>query len=770
MGCAVAATSMGPPGSDFGALFGAGRMGNTAENGWSWTAPWTQLTPTEKTPSAWNWDAKAPERLAESEHLLDIPLSGEELVEESRLAFENLLQGAEAINIIGESDVATLSEFLTSSADEPAAENLSRLIQWLSGRSVDPAAWQAVTALTCDKIKLASIDSEELLEVIRGLPRAFDWQQDDSARQRLHEIYHAFNESIDDRNPSAGPICQTMFEEIYQTVKDAQSCYGLLLMLSKTIGSGACAQTLSKNISLTFQAIDCLEGVGANRTQLLSQLTSILDHISPVVIKEVLGLSTRQILENGRSAHRFIQLRARTWLECLAHGSLNDHMSSVYAELAKRLRPYQLREHFASYHQPYDVVQILLRDWLPYADLDRLPDTYSETNSASNGLRQIQRRKYGLRKLTAADLPVVAKEFERLDGRLQGDRTWMTLLQAFARTGVSYEYIVRDVFDICKARYDCGKVFMLFLEMLNEHDLAIPNQIPKVLIQQFLAEMENALALKLFWAVPSLAITDVPKLALTLLEDSSVRFDLFSSLLRQANTVRMEDRETHKLGASPELVDLVHLIAHNIARSAKYNPRQAYRHTWSLYRWLQDRGAPLNPLISRAIVTAGIMRPIQDHIWIPNEKLDYILSIVERVEGVEIRKQVEQLATHMRNTVHGKVLAKRDAREQNAWMGRMTEMANKTQYRVKKWTKKQPVPTSDGRSYWAPREETRTMKRLVTTDDGSSYVWAPEDADRVGSATQQGQTEDMTLWRPTGQASGSEGRAMSSFGGRVVSP
>jgi hypothetical protein len=715
MGCAVAATSMGPPGGDFGALFGAGAGGNAVENGWSWKAPSSQPVPTKKPTDVWSWSTKSAKPPAEWEQLLEIPQSGEELVEESRAAFDDLLQDAEGTvldnllqNVEGVvldgSNVALLCEFLTSSADEPAAKNVTRLIQWLSGKSVRSSAWEAITALVCDKIKLASITNEELLEVIRGLPQALEWEFDDSARKQLHRTYAAFALSLDDRALRDGLIYQSIFEEVHRTTNDVQACSDLLSILTKTLGDHISIKARAKNVSLAFLAIHSHGGKDLTRNGLISQLNLSLCHIPADDIAELLRLSTRGILDDGQNLVRVMKNRALMWLTCLAQDFSTDHMLVVYAELAKHGRLSNLAEHFASErHTAYEIARILLLTWFPNTDLEKYFDTFPESGSAAIGIKELIPIKPGLRKLSSQDLPLVAQEFERLCVHLDRDNIWKALIRAFARTGISHEYVIREVFAICKARYPPKEVYKLFSDILVDPDLTLSNHIAIVLIVHFMAKGENLLALKAFRAVPSVTITDVPALPLALLEDRSINVDIFELLHRHSDTIPRPWREQEKLSVTPELVDLVHVIAHDVARTEALNTSQAYRMVWALYRWLQDRGADIKPLVSRALVTAGIMRPIKYHIWIPDERLNYILSLVEKIEGPEIRDRVEYLSIHMRGEIHDEVLRKRRASHQNAWMQHSESLAKITRFRLKRWTKQKPFSTDDGRSFWVPQ-------------------------------------------------------------------
>lgn len=751
MGCAVAPTSMGPPGGDFGALFGAGAGGNAVENGWTWKAPGIQPAPTNTTLNGWNWGAKRAtsyEPPTELDEFLEVPLSEEEIIEESREAFAELLQEAEGAGTLEKSDVAVLTEFLSSSADEPAAKNVSRLIQWMSGRSVSTPAWQAITALLCDKIILASIGNEDLLEVIRALPGVFEWEHDDGARQRLHGIYAAFSGYLEDRALSDGLLYQTMFEEIHKTTRDAQACSRLIEMFAKTTSNHS-PQLLSENVSKTLLAIHNLGGEDLTQTRLLKQLATALSHNPSAEITEVLRLSTSAILDNGGRSWAVMRLRALTWLDCVASASFSvDHMSIVYAEIVKRLPPHQIAEHVTLKSlKPVDIARFLLRIWLPNTDFDITPDTRFESSKAGNRKRSLKTVRYGLRPLSAADLPTIELEFELLYSGEEKVNAWSALLKAFKRNGVAYDNVVNEVFQICRARHRPKTISHIFIRMLVDHELTLPNHVYISLIEHLLANDEHYLAYKIFRVAPSIAITDVPKLPLALLKDASVDFDMFEMLLREPDSTPMEWRERLKLSVSPGHVEVVHLIAHTAANVTSLRSSQAYRRVWSLYRWLQDRGAPLEPLISRAFVTAGILRPIREYKWVPDERLEYILSIVEKVEGLKMREDVEILARHLRSSVHDKVLTKRQAaRDADAWIVRSTKLANDSKFRFKRWTKLKPVPTRDGKSFRVPPpQDDIPLEHSVRRFEAAAS--APT---RNTLGTDDMRPEPLTaVWRPT---------------------
>ena len=759
---AVTGAAMGPPGGDFGALFGAGVGQPSMQNGWNWKPPGMQLdppVPAKKPSNVWSWGAKAPELPAEHEELLELPRTGEQLVEASRIAFDDLLRGCEKIERLCEEDVTGLCDFLTSTADEPAARNITRFVQWLETQSVSTMAWESITALICDKIQLASLDDDELIHVIKALPQAFDWQHHESARQQLHDIYAAFSESLLVRNTGKSAPIQAIFEGFCTITQSAQACSDLVDRLNMINEITNDVNASSKNISSTLIAISRHSGKGELQTEFLSRLATTLDRVPKTILTEVIELSTRFVVDMSKPERSFVRAHALNWLQCLsANESLRQssrRMNPVYAELAKHLRLSQMAKHFASPGMsPLDLMRVLLKTWLPNADLEDLQSRHCGRSNASSRRKEIKTLQFGLRDLSATELPAVAEELERLIAA--GDNpSWTLFLRAFARTCVSYGAIAHEVLDLCKAMYSLTATANIFCRMVNNHELVLPSSAAVSLIKHSLAVDRPLLALYLFKQVPSVAIEDVPALPLAVLNHSASTRDVFEILLRRPNAIPMEWRETLKLDVTPKHIEIVHLLAYDIANAAVLDPSQAYRSVWACYRWLQDRGAPLNPLISRAIVTAGILRPLQEHIWIADQRLDYILSIVEKVEGAEDRDQVEMLAIRMRNAYHEGVLSKRRAKIQNSWMKGTRMRANEVRYRLKKWTRKKPLPTEDGRSYFVPHQNTNTARMSSSRNEGavpSSSVDSSPRSPCTDVVTMSEEAKELEIWwRPDGE-------------------
>lgn len=723
MGCAVVGTSMAPPGGDFGALFGAGGT-DVSGQGWSWKPPGSQLDqslPDKKPSSPWMWSQAPPKPPSEWDQVLDVPRSEEDFIEASIEGFEDLLCHSEDEEHIDSAVMQPIIDFLASSSNELKAHNTSRLVKWLVKRDADPTAWQAITDAICDKIQLGTIEEDELIEVIQALPQARTWEQHQNAFQQLHQSYVSFWTSLDGQGSSESPIQQALFKMMAKTTRDLQGCFDLIELVSKAAASVQHGNILSTNIFATLQAIS--EHKDEDTQDLLSRLALSLDNIPSHMRKEVLTHSTSHIInlrEPNKSSKRRL---AQMWLDCLKSTASFSHfsetMDAVYARLATHFNLSELAVHFKKL-QSVEIVDILLRVWLPITDFK----TYGRTeNRASRSDKEFKLLQPHLKEASPTHLPEISRIFwaSHIEKKAkQKSCTWETLLRAYSRVHVCYDAVASEILAISQAIHSPNRVYGIFIRLLKSPQLAIPTSTATATVKFFLDKQLPRLALAVFRATPSIGITDVPGLPVSLSKHGRYRTgDIMELMLRQPEKVPMEQRALPKLDLSQEHIDTVHIIAHDTAHATSLNPRSAFRHVWAYYRSLQDRGAPLHALMSRAMVHAGILRPISEHIWVPDERLDYILDIVERIEGYEMREQVQDIALRMRSSVHEQVLTRRRViEERSVWTKSTKELAGQTRFRLKKWAKKAPLPTCTGNaSYYVPEDE-------ITTSNPDSNDWS----------------------------------------------
>ena len=141
--------------------------------------------------------------------------------------------------------------------------------------------------------------------------------------------------------------------------------------------------------------------------------------------------------------------------------------------------------------------------------------------------------------------------------------------------------------------------------------------------------------------------SDGPNLAVHLAKDNAVPASwIMQMLFRQTpGDQRPIPRDTPlpHLTLWPQHIDTVQLVAHKFAESEALPTRVAYRRVWECYRFLKDRGAPMGPLMSRALVMAGIIRPLKEGKGGSQVKIDFILPIVASIEGRDEAIKLDQI-------------------------------------------------------------------------------------------------------------------------------
>ncbi len=94
---------------------------------------------------------------------------------------------------------------------------------------------------------------------------------------------------------------------------------------------------------------------------------------------------------------------------------------------------------------------------------------------------------------------------------------------------------------------------------------------------------------------------------------------------------------------SPGTIRLITNMATAFAESPAQTRSSAFRNVMNCLHHLRRHNAPITPQLSRAIVKAGIARNMADGLWVSPKRLEWILYMVEQVEGQQIRDEVEAI-------------------------------------------------------------------------------------------------------------------------------
>lgn len=87
----------------------------------------------------------------------------------------------------------------------------------------------------------------------------------------------------------------------------------------------------------------------------------------------------------------------------------------------------------------------------------------------------------------------------------------------------------------------------------------------------------------------------------------------------------------------PHIVSfLEHLATITASREPQWPSRQAFRWIWQCVQFLRQRGTRMNPRLARALLQAGVLRPLQDRDAVSHRRLAYVLQLVHKAEGSAI--------------------------------------------------------------------------------------------------------------------------------------
>lgn len=95
--------------------------------------------------------------------------------------------------------------------------------------------------------------------------------------------------------------------------------------------------------------------------------------------------------------------------------------------------------------------------------------------------------------------------------------------------------------------------------------------------------------------------------------------------------------------------DLLSRIALGFAKSPHFRPRAAFREVYRCYRihkWYKL--GPLGAKMTRALVTAGIIKGLKQRKWVSSRQVSWILEKVREVEGEEVAQGVEEIVYEWR--------------------------------------------------------------------------------------------------------------------------
>ncbi|RMZ06307.1 hypothetical protein D0862_04639 [Hortaea werneckii] len=603
---------------------------------------------------------------------------GRSLTENSVQAFDAVLAPFEALEEIKLEHMRPIVDFLLSAADEPAAGNAAKLVSWLDPRSLSHEALRAMAQMLLHKAKLGTMTGYEL-----GNAAAILVQRGCSESADVSELIVAILEAVP--NKARFKVVTAINHRLDQRTDEG------------------------------IARIECW----------------------------LLLLSSCHFMRDSRYDNTI-------WRE-------------VYRYFSVHLRMSQLSSYFARLNQE-DLARVALTYWVPRLCTPS-PDDASGVSDVVTGKGKTfrfrrPRMDIELASRLNADFKTLRSERMEADETsqwLKRKHRWVQkplrdVLVVLARYDMPVESFLLDICEVFKAKPPFivdGLLWMLYRTLSLDDELHVPTAVASSLIHHYLGRQNDPGAVRRAWLIfknsPTISLLECSDLPLRLIQQGDGTPDRIFYLLnrktpsditplstrhftpfgQEEDTPTTTDNPTSppqqqhqplyypdgspRLAGLPRcslptpLIDLVHLIAYAYATQPHTSSRVSSRRVWECYRFLQDRGAPLSPLLSRSLVQAGLLRPLKERKFLPLEQTRFVLGLVRRLEGPQVAENLDRLVWDARrgNRIPGKALGdvdRRRAAEDQRLLGRVYGRFRRAGRRKNAVVGKKP------REYWRERK------------------------------------------------------------------
>lgn len=241
-------------------------------------------------------------------------------------------------------------------------------------------------------------------------------------------------------------------------------------------------------------------------------------------------------------------------------------------------------------------------------------------------------------------------DFERLYNNLKvnlendtQDSPFLCMLRTVHQGGLLQHDFVEHSFQLLH-RMRMFRVMTEILARAGSYGIEIPPKVVMDVIQQLLNVSPN-MAYEIYCCDPRIPIENLPKLAVHLIEHPGV----YDSTVWHHQRMRAWKSTFNALGSSEESsrqsrAYFLEKIALAYSISSTLTARMARRQVMKCIKcWRADGLGPLSPQISRALVQAGIIRPVRERRWLSYDQLTWVLSVVRAVEGPKKADEIDHL-------------------------------------------------------------------------------------------------------------------------------
>jgi hypothetical protein len=326
------------------------------------------------------------------------------------------------------------------------------------------------------------------------------------------------------------------------------------------------------------------------------------------------------------------------------HCQLRRNWKDIYKILARRVSLADLQPHVTQFER-VDICRIILHCWVPTLHRNSVLSAHGKQNVKAHGKRRQQ-----LEQIKANFESMMISDWE-FGGKLYGDiRAFPNLLAALAQSELPYRNLMGDIFRFVHENHGPAGLLNMCELLREKHVPFYSTSVSKVLDD--ISSTDPTLAYILY-KCHNIWISRCPELLFALIKEGVHSHEIFRMLKdrEESNTTPLAQR-THPLNATSTLRNtMVHMVADTISRYPHRGVRAAFRDVSACYRYLQDRHAPINPVMGRALVRAGITQFLQDKRWASTERFKWILGIVRDLEGDKVADELDTVMFRWRERV-----------------------------------------------------------------------------------------------------------------------
>jgi hypothetical protein len=265
------------------------------------------------------------------------------------------------------------------------------------------------------------------------------------------------------------------------------------------------------------------------------------------------------------------------------------------------------------------------------------------------------------------DLRVIPTTDLRSYCYIRGTDHFADIVIALARRGFDYEAPMTAIVELCDAIYGPKGVLQLARTWRYAQIRIIPEAFGDIL--RNLSQNSPRTALVLYQQA-RLWIGSSPELLPKLIDQGTTAYHIMRILNHRdpTNSVPVHLRDSPKNSLHNTRNTLVHVVADAFSRyqgvrrifrsRGVLRSRQMFRNVYLAYRYLVTRQSSVHPLMSRALVRAGITRPLENYEWVNTSRIRWILHVVARVEGQEVASELDKKIYAWRGKVHRYIMSK----------------------------------------------------------------------------------------------------------------